>query len=174
MSSSLFLNMKGGFAVENTMRKTASLLLGSVAAVACLGTVQAAPVSRPEALSASSYHELLQPVPDAHLVLAADTLAVSSQPRPLLHLVQFHHHHHHHHSGFFPGAIIGGILGGMAAAPYYGGDEYDYGPPAYAAPPVVVQRGYGPSVGWCEQHYRSYNPETETYLGYDGRRHSCP
>lgn len=26
----------------------------------------------------------------------------------------------------------------------------------------------------CAQHFRSYNPATRTYLGYDGKRHACP
>jgi BA14K-like protein len=74
------------------------------------------------------------------------------------------YYHHHHHgggaaiAGFAAGAILGGAL---ASQPYY------YGPPAYAYEP-------GPSVAWCEQHYRSYDPRTGTYLGYDGYRHPCP
>ena len=31
-----------------------------------------------------------------------------------------------------------------------------------------------PHVAWCEQRYRSYDPATGTYLGYDGFRHACP
>jgi BA14K-like protein len=77
----------------------------------------------------------------------------------------YYHHHHHHGggaaiAGFAAGAILGGAL---ASQPYY------YGPPAYAYEP-----GYGPSVAWCERHYRSYDPRTGTYLGYDGYRHPCP
>ncbi len=29
-------------------------------------------------------------------------------------------------------------------------------------------------LAYCEQHFRSYNPATGTYLGYDGVRHPCP
>jgi hypothetical protein len=32
----------------------------------------------------------------------------------------------------------------------------------------------GPSVAACETRFRSYNPATGTYLGYDGMRHRCP
>jgi hypothetical protein len=28
-------------------------------------------------------------------------------------------------------------------------------------------------VAYCEAHFRSYNPSTGMYLGYDGRYHSC-
>ena len=30
------------------------------------------------------------------------------------------------------------------------------------------------AIAWCDRHYRSYDPRTQTYLGYDGYRHSCP
>jgi BA14K-like protein len=32
----------------------------------------------------------------------------------------------------------------------------------------------GPEVAYCEEHFRSYDPATKTYLGYDGVRHRCP
>lgn len=28
--------------------------------------------------------------------------------------------------------------------------------------------------GYCAQRFRSYDPASGTYLGYDGERHSCP
>lgn len=65
--------------------------------------------------------------------------------------------------GFAAGAIVGGLL----AAPYYSG--YYYGPPrVYYAPPL------GGAVAYCMQRFRSYDPRTGTYLGYDGYRHPCP
>ena len=30
------------------------------------------------------------------------------------------------------------------------------------------------AVGYCAQRYRSYDPASGTYLGYDGNRHPCP
>jgi hypothetical protein len=30
------------------------------------------------------------------------------------------------------------------------------------------------AVAWCSQRFRSYDPYSMTYLGYDGRRHRCP
>ncbi|ABE39668.1 BA14K family protein [Rhodopseudomonas pseudopalustris] len=30
------------------------------------------------------------------------------------------------------------------------------------------------AVGYCAQRYRSFNPETMTYIGKDGRARSCP
>jgi hypothetical protein len=67
--------------------------------------------------------------------------------------------------GFGAGFVGGAILGGLLASPYYYG-SYDY----YAAP------GYFPddAVAYCMQRFRSYDPNSGTYLGYDGRRHRCP
>jgi hypothetical protein len=30
------------------------------------------------------------------------------------------------------------------------------------------------AVAYCSQRFRSYDPASGTYLGYDGRRHPCP
>ena len=38
---------------------------------------------------------------------------------------------------------------------------------AYAAEPVANVEAY------CEQRFRSYDPASGTYLGYDGLRHPC-
>ena len=76
-------------------------------------------------------------------------------------------------AGFAAGAILGGVL---AAQPYgyYGpGYGYGYGP--------VYGPGYGPgyieggdAVGYCMSRFRSYDPGSGTYLGFDGMRHPCP
>jgi hypothetical protein len=29
-------------------------------------------------------------------------------------------------------------------------------------------------TAFCAQRYKTYDPTTQTYLGYDGRRHPCP
>jgi hypothetical protein len=46
----------------------------------------------------------------------------------------------------------------------------DYG---YVAPGAVAPAP-GRDEGYCAQRYRSYDPASGTYLGYDGVRHSCP
>jgi hypothetical protein len=80
--------------------------------------------------------------------------------------------------GLAAGAIIGGAL---AARPYY----YDgYAAPAYGygyAPDydegeyvAVAPGGGGDAVAYCMQRYRSYDPASGTFLGYDGMRHPCP
>jgi len=66
-------------------------------------------------------------------------------------------------AGLLGGAIIGGVLG----APYY------YGPGPYYAPGYVGPLP-GNAVAYCSQRYKSYDPGSGTYLGYDGYRHPCP
>ena len=54
--------------------------------------------------------------------------------------------------GLATGAIIGGAIAQSQAAPAYGGNTASY----------------------CAQRFKSYDPASGTYLGYDGRRHPCP
>jgi hypothetical protein len=46
-------------------------------------------------------------------------------------------------------------------------------PRVIIAPRVVVRRGYNAHVRWCLARYRSYNPATNLYIGYDGYGHRC-
>jgi len=76
-------------------------------------------------------------------------------------------------AGFVAGALLGGALVGPRYYPYYyGPGPYYYGPgpyyPYYAYPPG------GDAVAYCMQRFRSYDPRSGTYLGYDGLRHPCP
>jgi hypothetical protein len=56
--------------------------------------------------------------------------------------------------GLATGAIIGGAIAQSQAqaAPVYGGS----------------------SAAYCAQRFKSYDPASGTYLGYDGLRHPCP
>lgn len=85
----------------------------------------------------------------------------------------------HRHSGFWPGFAAGAAIGGLGSYAYYGGGYYDdpyyYGDSYYDEPTVaVVPDSGGDSVAYCAQRYRSYDPASGTYLGYDGLRHPCP
>lgn len=69
------------------------------------------------------------------------------------------------------GALIGGaIIGATQPYGYYGYPPGYYGP-AYGAPTPYVG---GDAVSYCAQRFRSYDPYSGTYAGYDGLRHSCP
>jgi len=86
--------------------------------------------------------------------------------------------------GVGAGIVAGAIVGGMLAAPYYGYGPYGpyYGPGPYYAgpgpyyPAPVYRRGpaYSDAVAYCMRRYRSYDPRSGTFLGYDGLRHPCP
>jgi hypothetical protein len=89
-------------------------------------------------------------------------------------------------AGFAAGAILGGaLLAPRYYAPrpyYYGGGPYyaDPGPysdpgPYYADPgPYSADPTGGDPVSYCLQRFRSYDPRSGTYLGFDGYRHPCP
>jgi hypothetical protein len=60
---------------------------------------------------------------------------------------------------------------------YYGdsGPDYYYDTGVAVAPVGVgVDVGVGGDANYCAQRYRSYDPASGTYLGYDGLRHPCP
>jgi hypothetical protein len=65
-----------------------------------------------------------------------------------------------------------GLLGGAIIGSQYSydGDDYAYG----AGYSVVPQDGGDNSVSYCQSTYKSYNPATGMYLGYDGLHHPCP
>jgi len=83
--------------------------------------------------------------------------------------------------GGWPGAAAAGVIGGAIAAAtsplwapgyydYYPGDAY--GPDdGYAVAPAPVA---GDSIAYCESRFRSYNPATGMFLGFDGQYHPCP
>jgi hypothetical protein len=81
--------------------------------------------------------------------------------------------------GFGAGLAAGAALGygyGAYADPYYYGDDYAYddsydgGYPAYSSTYTVAG---GSDPAYCAQRYRSYDPASGTYLGFDGLRHLC-
>lgn len=82
----------------------------------------------------------------------------------------------HHGRGWYgPGlGFAAGLAAGSALAwPYY--DDYYYDTYAYAPDDYYAEAAPGgDSVSYCMQRYRSYDPSSGTYLGYDGLRHPCP
>jgi hypothetical protein len=74
------------------------------------------------------------------------------------------------------GAIAGAVIGGAIASQGYGDPGYYAPGPGYyddsvaAGPPP----GDDDAVTYCMQTYRSYDPQSGTYLGNDGQRHPCP
>jgi hypothetical protein len=82
------------------------------------------------------------------------------------------HYHRHRHGGFWPGLAIGAGIG--SAYGYYGSNYY-YDDPYYYDETVVAAAPVGDdAVAYCMRRYKSYDPASGTYLGYDGQRHPCP
>ena len=77
--------------------------------------------------------------------------------------------------GFGVGAVLGGALSG----PYYGPNYYYRPAPRvyYRRAPVVGTYRLTPWTpewyAYCESRYRSFNPRTGYFLGYDGDHHFC-
>jgi hypothetical protein len=87
-------------------------------------------------------------------------------------------------------AMMGGSVGGTHT--FHGGDSdwwrrrhhhdrdfafLGFGFPAYDDDYYYPSYGYGYAeeahVQWCFDHYRTYNPRTNSYIGSDGYRHAC-
>ncbi len=89
--------------------------------------------------------------------------------------------YHRGGGAFVPGLVAGAVIGGALASQggYYGGTGY-YAPGYYdegyddGAVAVAPGPGGDDDVAYCMQTYKSYDPQSGTYLGYDGVRHSCP
>jgi hypothetical protein len=79
-----------------------------------------------------------------------------------------------------------GYDGGRPYRSYDAGPGYGYGGDGYveqepSSGPIYEGRSVSPDPGgpeggaeWCASHYRSYNPQSGMYLGFDGMRHPCP
>jgi hypothetical protein len=133
------------------------------------------------------------PAAAAPLAPAASAIATTRAGSDLVQSVQYYRYGPRYY-GYRRGPAVGagiaaGILGGALAAgalaappppPVY------YAPaPVYVEPPPVVYapavpRAYGYSVedtdavAYCSRRFRSYNPETGTYIAAGGVVRACP
>ncbi|MBO0904379.1 BA14K family protein [Jiella sonneratiae] len=81
------------------------------------------------------------------------------------------HYRYRHHDN---GAAVGAGIAGLAIGAIVGGALADHGHYYRRAVPVYrVHPGARGHVARCDAHYRSYNPRTDTFVGYDGRHHRC-
>jgi hypothetical protein len=96
-------------------------------------------------------------------VAGAERLAAVGEPLTNVQYRRRHGGHHHHHGyqrrHYGTGAAV---LGGLAAGAIVGGAIAN------------SQARANDAVAYCAQRYRSYDPASGTYLGYDGNRHPCP
>ena len=86
-------------------------------------------------------------------------------PGPSVQQIQYRHWHgpYRHHRWYRHGHYGNGaaVLGGLAAGAIVGGA-------------IANSRARANADSYCAQRYRSYDPGSGTYLGYDGQRHPCP
>lgn len=81
-------------------------------------------------------------------------------------------------AGVIGGALAAGALAAPPPPPVY---VYPAPAPVYVAPPAyAAPRAYGYSVedtdavAYCSRRFRSYNPETGTYIAKGGVERPCP
>jgi hypothetical protein len=138
----------------------------------------------------------------AVLALTACTVLASSAPASAQWRGGWHGGGWHGGGWGWPAAAAAGIVGGAVAAatsplwapgyydsypgyaygsygyaPYnYGNGTYGYGYPAPATVTVApgTEVAQGDTTAWCAARYRSFDPASGTYLGFDGMRHTCP
>ena len=98
------------------------------------------------------------PVPGSSGVTSQATDIVNVRWRGGRHDGWRHHgwRHRHHHHGWGP------AIGGLAAGAIIGGA-------------IANSRAEAAETdAYCSQRFKSYDPSSGTYLGYDGHRHPCP
>ena len=108
--------------------------------------------------------------------LTPDSALRSSVAADGVQTVQWRHRHWHHgpgpHWGHRPWRYRGygyrnygwgPAIGGLAAGAIIGG--------AIASGQAQARSD---EVAYCSQRFKSYDPASGTYLGYDGLRHPCP
>ena len=85
----------------------------------------------------------------------------SASPLTSVQYRRWHHRHQgwHYRRHYGQGAAA---LGGLAAGAIIGGAIAN------------SQARANDAIAYCAQRYRSYDPDSGTYLGYDGNRHPCP
>lgn len=85
------------------------------------------------------------------------------------------HGHHWRHGRHWRGPGLG-FATGLALGSAWAYPGYGYYDPYYADTYAYTDETYvgDDAVAYCSQRYKSYDPASGTYLGYDGQRHPCP
>ncbi len=79
------------------------------------------------------------------------------------------------------GFAVGTLFGNATARPHYVAPRAYYAPraryaprPVYAAPVTYRPAPWTPAwYAYCAEKYRSFDPRSGTFMGYDGHRHMC-
>lgn len=108
---------------------------------------------------------------------------------------RWRHHRHHDNGDLVAAGVLGLAVGALAAGaataapryyePRYYEPDYVYVEPRYSyrrvRPARVYVDGYAGALEpwtpewyrYCENRYRSFNPRSGTFTGYDGVQHFC-
>ncbi|MDP3410404.1 BA14K family protein [Bosea sp. (in: a-proteobacteria)] len=126
---------------------------------------------------------------------AGPALALASGANDLVETVQYRRYgygpRYGYRGGYYRGGrgaavgagIAAGVIGGALAAGALAGPRYVEPAPIYVAPAPVYGAplrayGYSPSdvdaVAYCSRRFRSYDPETGTYIAKGGVVRACP
>jgi len=79
----------------------------------------------------------------------------------------------HRGGGDIGGAVVGGVIGGVIGSVFAPRPQY-YPQPYYPPPQPYYQPQQVDPYTYCTQRFRSWNPQTGFYVGYDGQYHRCP
>lgn len=147
------------------------------------GRVHGAAMRRPVGMHAGAYRGYRGNVARAgvyrgHIARAGAYRGVATYPYAVR---SYHRPYAAYGRPYYRGAYYRPYYGG-AYRPYYGGSYYPYGAAAagaliggaIASQPMVTGSVGSNASAYCAQRYRSYNPATGTFTGYDGRQHPCP
>lgn len=116
---------------------------------------------------------VLAPSGASAMPLSAGAMGLSNAEAPPLVSVQYRRGYYNRgYRGGYRRNNVGGAIAAGAAIGIIGGIIASQAQPRYYEPAPV----YGAPVGddaYCFSKYKSYDPESGTYLGYDGYRHPC-
>jgi hypothetical protein len=119
------------------------------------------------------------PLPASALTLQVDPAVASANGKLTVTDVQYRRYRNggyygggrYYGRGWNNGAAVGAGIAGLAAGAIIGGAIANSQQPTYYEGVPAVG---GDAVSYCMQRFRSYDPASGTYLGYDGMRHPCP
>ena len=121
------------------------LKIAAAAAIIGGGLATSLPVAQAAPISGNAFT-------NAQAVQAATPIEVRYRHR---HYRRDYYHHHHHDDD--AGAFAAGAIFGLATGAILGSAAANNN-----------------AVAYCSQRFRSYDPRSGTYLGYDGYHHPCP
>ena len=135
----------------------------------------------PLALSAAIIGGAMSLPAPASAAPAANIASAISTQNEMLQQVQYRRHGYYRgHRGYYGrhyrrdrgGAVAAGVIGGLALGAILGAaaSAPPPPPPVYYGPTYAADRDW---LAYCSSKYRSFDPRSGTYLGYDGLRHPC-